>query len=78
MQAKSDDTITAGGTCMSRQDRGECAGGEDCSEELHLCKISKRGDLEKMRELVKDACYLCRKCGRSAHDTRNLCRPVVI
>jgi len=52
-----------------------CKGGEDCNREEHLCRIAKREDIELLRQLAKDARFACHKCGRSAHDEKNLCRP---
>jgi hypothetical protein len=60
---------------MSKKYSEECRGGEDCREERHLCRIAARGDHERLRELIRDAKYFCRKCGRSARDASNLCRP---
>ena len=53
-----------------------CKGGDDCRSEDHLCRIAKREDMELLRQLVRDARFSCRKCGRSAHDEKNLCKPV--
>jgi hypothetical protein len=30
---------------------------------------------EEYRELVRDARFVCRKCGRVAHREKNLCKP---
>jgi hypothetical protein len=44
-----------------------------------LCEIAKKIDikkkLDKYAELIKDPGYVCVKCGRSAADKGNLCRP---
>jgi hypothetical protein len=61
---------------MGRKYDKPCKGGEDCYEEGHLCKIVKRTNFDRLRELIKDARYYCGKCGRSAHEAENLCRPV--
>ena len=61
---------------MGKHYDSDCKGGEDCSDEKHLCKVLKRNDLDSMRKLVRDAQYICRKCGRAAHDAANLCKPV--
>lgn len=63
---------------MSKKYNEECKGGEDCHEEGHLCKIAARKDLEQVRALIRDAKYFCRKCGRSARDASNLCKPTDI
>jgi hypothetical protein len=52
-----------------------CRGGDGCSNEEHLCKIEKRGDLELLRQLGRNALFSCRKCGRAAYNGKNLCRP---
>jgi len=48
------------------------------SDSKSLCKW-KSGDIKdgtgKFKKLVKDARYFCRKCGRSARQKRNLCKP---
>ena len=44
-----------------------------------LCKWSKSKyikDLDKLRDIVKDARYVCKDCGRVAHDKKWLCKPV--
>ncbi len=45
-----------------------------------LCKLCKEDCLkdgfEEYVELVKDALYICKKCGRSAKNDKNLCKPV--
>lgn len=63
---------------MGKKYDGDCKGGEDCVEEAHLCKIAKRGDIERMRELVRGARYFCRKCGRATRDAEHLCKPLEI
>ena len=43
----------------------------------HLCDIAERGEiaLEQMKDLVRDAKFICRKCGRAAAREENLCEP---
>lgn len=41
-------------------------------EEKTLCKI--KDDIELLKKLVKDARYICKKCGRAARDEENLCK----
>jgi len=41
----------------------------------HLCKLVKCDDFEQVRKLVKDAAFICKKCGRAARDKDNLCDP---
>ncbi len=55
-----------------------CKGGSDCHEENHLCKIVTRQEFDRVREIVRDAIYYCKKCGRAAHKEDNLCRPARI
>jgi hypothetical protein len=33
-------------------------------------------DLEQIKDLVKDAKFMCRKCGRVARREENVCEPV--
>jgi len=63
---------------MGKSYERDCKGGEDCTDEAHLCKIAKRGDLERIRELVRGARFFCRKCGRATRDPQNLCKPIDI
>ena len=53
---------------------GDCRDSENCKER-HLCKLVKREEFEKVRKLVKEAAYICMKCGRAARDKDNLCSP---
>ena len=43
----------------------------------HLCDIVERGEvsLEQMKELVTDAKFICKTCGRVAAAEENLCEP---
>jgi hypothetical protein len=41
-------------------------------EEKTLCKI--KDDIELLKKLVKDARYICKKCGRAARNEENLCK----
>jgi hypothetical protein len=45
----------------------------------HLCYLVNMGFMESnfkdYAELVKDAKFVCKKCGRSADSEENLCRP---
>jgi hypothetical protein len=60
---------------MGKENDRSCRGGDDCSNEEHLCKVEKRGDMELLRQLARDARFACRKCGRAAYNGKNLCRP---
>ena len=53
-----------------------CQGANHCADSTHLCRIVARSkDMDKVRKLVKDASYICRKCGRVARNNLNLCKP---
>lgn len=60
---------------MGKKYSKDCKGGEDCNDDAHLCKIAGRRDLTLVRELVRNSRYVCRKCGRAAHNYVNLCKP---
>jgi hypothetical protein len=48
-------------------------------EPKHLCKWDKdeiKDDLDKLRKLVDEPRFICRKCGRAAKDSDYLCKPV--
>ena len=43
-----------------------------------LCKWDKddiKDKLEKLKKLVDEPRFICRKCGRAANDSDNLCKP---
>ena len=46
----------------------------------HLCYLVNMGYLDNSvtdyKNLVRDAKFICKKCGRSANEGENLCRPV--
>ena len=44
----------------------------------HLCVMCESGGctLEQVKTLVKDANFICKKCGRVAVHEENLCEPV--
>jgi hypothetical protein len=48
----------------------------------HLCYLINMGyidsSLDDYKKLVKDAKFVCKRCGRSANSSENLCRPVKI
>ena len=60
---------------MSKNSIHQCKGGKDCHEENHLCRIAVKKDLERVRKVVKEAVYFCKKCGRSARLEEHLCKP---
>jgi len=42
----------------------------------HLCDMAKKGaDFETYKNLVKNARFICKKCGRAAAKEENLCEP---
>jgi hypothetical protein len=44
-----------------------------------LCSIKKdvlKDNISKYKKLVRDAQFVCKKCGRAAHDEKRLCKPV--
>jgi hypothetical protein len=63
---------------MSKRYDSPCKGGDDCFDEGHLCKIVKQQNHEQIRQIVKDAEYFCRKCGRAAQKEIYLCKPLKI
>ena len=43
----------------------------------HLCDMADKGaDLETVKNLVRNAKFICKKCGRAAAKEENLCEPV--
>lgn len=52
-----------------------CKTSAECHAVNHLCQIIVRRDLGRIKELVNDAQYFCKNCGRAAHDKNNLCNP---
>lgn len=47
--------------------------------EQHLCYLHNLGlvksDLDEYSKLVRDAKFICRKCGRAAAGEKSLCKP---
>jgi rubrerythrin len=46
-----------------------------------LCKWKKsdyKDRLDELRQLVNDAKYVCKRCGRAANDKKALCDPAKI
>ena len=43
----------------------------------HLCAMAESGEVtvEQMKELIRDAKFMCKICGRSAANSDNLCEP---
>ncbi len=49
------------------------------SKEKTLCELKKdylKENLQGYKKLVRDACFVCKKCGRAAKDAEKLCKPV--
>jgi hypothetical protein len=48
----------------------------------HLCYLVNMGYMESSlkdyKELVKDAKFVCKSCGRSANEAESLCKPAKI
>lgn len=46
----------------------------------HLCAMVEHGDasLEQMKDLIRDANFICTFCGRVARSQNNLCDPASI
>jgi hypothetical protein len=46
----------------------------------HLCEMVKRGDqtLKQIKLLVREAQFICAKCGRIAAKEENLCKPELL
>jgi hypothetical protein len=46
----------------------------------HLCDMVDRGDvsIDQFKELVKDAKFVCKVCGRAAAKEANLCDPIAL
>lgn len=63
------------GGSMSVSYLHKCNSGENCHKKNHLCQIILGRDLGRIKELVKNARYFCKNCGRAAHDKGNLCNP---
>jgi hypothetical protein len=53
----------------------KCKGGDNCHEANHLCRIVIQGDFGRVKEIVRDAQFYCKKCGRAARLEENLCDP---
>ena len=60
---------------MSSKDKKQCKGAVECHAVNHLCRIIVSGDLGRVKKLVKDAQYYCKRCGRAAKSETNLCKP---
>lgn len=59
---------------MSHEEIKRCGAGHD-HDLNHLCQIVVRRDIGRVKELVKDAQFYCKNCGRAAHNENNLCNP---
>jgi predicted RNA-binding Zn-ribbon protein involved in translation (DUF1610 family) len=44
----------------------------------HLCAMAENGDvgLEQMKDLIRNPKFMCKRCGRAAQNSDNLCEPV--
>jgi hypothetical protein len=52
-----------------------CHSSQDCHEKNHLCRLIVKRDLGRIKELVRDARFYCKNCGRAAREKENLCNP---
>lgn len=51
------------------------------NKEKNLCKWKKddyADRLDRLRDIVRNPAYVCRKCGRAAREKRLLCKPVPV
>jgi hypothetical protein len=49
------------------------------SKEKTLCELKKeylKENLQEYKKLVRDAGFVCKKCGRAAKDAERLCKPI--
>ena len=44
----------------------------------HMCKVSDEGKFKLAAKFAENAEFICKQCGRSARDKKNLCVPVSI
>lgn len=51
---------------------------EKSGKKTPMCKVGKSGDLERIKRRVRDAKFVCSKCGRAARDRAYLCKPTEI
>ena len=51
---------------------------EKSGKKTPMCKVGKSGDLERIKRRVRDAKFICTKCGRAARDRAYLCKPAEI
>ena len=44
----------------------------------HLCAMAEAGEvsLDQMKDLIRDPKFMCKRCGRAAKNSDNLCEPV--
>jgi len=50
-----------------------------CKEGIHLCQIiEEEKGLEKIKELVKNPAFICKKCGRVSWGEEYLCEAIEI
>ncbi len=63
---------------MSSKNEKQDKVSEESYKSNRLCKIVASGDFDRVKEIVKDAEYYCRKCGRAAQLEENLCKPAKI
>jgi len=43
----------------------------------HMCYlVNMKTPVAELKKIAKDAAFICKNCGRSAKDKKNLCNPV--
>jgi hypothetical protein len=50
-------------------------GKEDKGQNKRMCEIKPKKHLDVVKELAKNAQYVCRSCGRAAASKQHLCKP---
>lgn len=59
--------LTLPSVAMAKKDKNE-----------RMCRLARKGKVEKAGELAKGAKYICGNCFRAAADEANLCKPTQI
>jgi hypothetical protein len=52
-----------------------CRNNDDCHKKNHICQVVIQKDFGRVKEMVKDAKFYCKNCGRAASEEANLCNP---
>jgi len=43
---------------------------------IHICELASHDKHDEILKMVKEPHYMCFKCGRVAHEEKNLCNPL--